>query len=112
MFRCCPVGSSRVVTASGLRRRIGSRCLRLGRELGCGDPVIAESLSDDRRGHFQNVLPDRCCAASDGGDADVIDERGESVGVHRLSGPAAGEQPPGCVVGRGVHVAPAADPAM
>lgn len=35
----------------------------------------------------------------------------ESVGVHRLSGPAPGEQPARVAVCRGVHVVPVGDPA-
>jgi hypothetical protein len=38
------------------------------------------------------VLADRCGPPGGRGYADVVDQRGETVGVHRLAGPAAGEQ--------------------
>lgn len=80
-----------MVTAGGLRRRTGSRFPSLGREFGCGDLMVAEGVGDDRGGHLQDVLADRGGSACGGGDAEVVDERGEGVGVHRLSGAAARE---------------------
>jgi hypothetical protein len=65
----------------------------LGREFGCGDLMAAEGAGDDRGGHLQDVLADRGGPAGDGGNAEVIDQRRERVGVHRLAGPAPGEQP-------------------
>lgn len=62
-------------------------------------------------GISQNVLSDCGGAAGGGGDAEVVEEGRKDVGVYRLSGSTAGEQPPGSVVGRGVHVVPAVDPA-
>ena len=55
--------------------------------------MVAEGVGDDRGGHLQDVLADRGGPAGDGGDAEVIDQRRERVGVHRLSGAAPGEQP-------------------
>ncbi|MFE7236548.1 hypothetical protein ACFVAF_39455 [Streptomyces sp. NPDC057596] len=57
------------------------------------------------------MLPDRSGAAGGGGDAEVVEEGRKDVGVERLSSSAAWEQPPAGVVGRGVHVVPAVDPA-
>ena len=74
-----------MVTAGGLRRRTGSRFPSLGREFGCGDLMVAEGVGDDRGGHLQDVLADRGGPAGDGGDAEVIDQRRERVGVHRLA---------------------------
>ncbi|MER6610367.1 hypothetical protein ABT282_31780 [Streptomyces sp. NPDC000927] len=55
---------------------------------------MAQSLSDYRGRHLQDVLPDRGGAASGGGDADVVEKRRQDVEVERLPGSAAGEQPP------------------
>jgi hypothetical protein len=76
----------------------------LGGEFGCGDVVVAEGLGGDRGGHFHDVLADGAGTAGGGGDAEVADQRGEGVGVHGLSGAAAGKQPAGVVVSGGVHV--------
>ena len=85
-----------MVTAGGLRRRTGSRFPSLGREFGCGDLMVAEGAGYDRGGHLQDVLADRGGPAGDGGNAEVIDQRREGVGVHRLAGPAPGTASVSC----------------
>lgn len=82
-----------MVTAGGLRRRTSSRFPSLGREFGCGDLMVAEGRRRRQGRHLQDVLADRGGPAGDGGNAEVIDQRRERVGVHRLAGPAPGEQP-------------------
>jgi hypothetical protein len=47
--------------------------------------MVAEGVGDDRGGHLQDVLADRGGPAGDGGNAEVIDQRRERVGVHRLA---------------------------
>jgi hypothetical protein len=57
----------------------------LGGQLGGGDLVVAEGVGDDGGRHLQDVLADRGDPAGDGGDAEVVDQSGQGVGVHRLS---------------------------
>lgn len=59
----------------------GSRFPSLGREFGCGDLMVAEGVGDDRGGHLQDVLADRGGPGGDGGNAEIIDQRRERVGV-------------------------------
>ncbi|WP_030021710.1 hypothetical protein [Streptomyces monomycini] len=75
------------------------------------DQTLSKNLRDDRGGQLQDVLPDRGIAAGGCGDADVVEGRRKDIGVERLPGSAAGEQPPAGVVGCGVHIVPAVDPA-
>jgi hypothetical protein len=82
-----------MVTAGGSPEAYRLQVPSLGREFGCGDLLVAEGVGDDRGGHLQDVLADRGGPAGDGGNAEVIDQRRERVGVHRLAGPAPGEQP-------------------
>ncbi|MCZ0991764.1 hypothetical protein [Streptomyces diastatochromogenes] len=56
--------------------------------------MVAQSFRDDWGGRLQHVLPDRGGAAGGGGDAKVVEEDRKDVGVERLPGSAAREQPP------------------
>jgi hypothetical protein len=56
-------------------------CAGVGGESGRGDVVVAERVGDDRGGHVQDVLADGGAAAGDRGDAELIDESGQVLGV-------------------------------
>ena len=51
----------------------GASCL--GGEFRSGDLVVSESVGDDGRGHFQDMLTDRAGSPGGGRDAEVIDQR-------------------------------------
>jgi hypothetical protein len=53
--------------------------------------VVAEGVRDDGGGHLQDPLADRCGPGGRRGDAEVVDEAGEIVGVQRPAGASAGE---------------------
>jgi hypothetical protein len=72
--------------------------------------VVAEGVGDDGGRHLQDLLSDRCGAAGGRGDAEVVDQGGQSVRVQRLVGSAPGEQPAGVAIRCGVHVVAVLDP--
>jgi hypothetical protein len=57
--------------------------------------VVAESVRDDGRGEFEELLPDGGAAGGGDRDSDLVQERGQVIGVERLAGPAAGKEPAG-----------------
>jgi hypothetical protein len=52
--------------------------------------VVAEGVGDDWGGYVEDVLADGGGPTSGGGDAELVDQRGEGFRVHRLVGAAAG----------------------
>ncbi|KAB1924954.1 hypothetical protein F8271_30530 [Micromonospora sp. ALFpr18c] len=66
--------------------------------------VEAEGLGDDWCRCLEYELAKCGEAASDGGDAEVPDERGDRVEGEGLAGSASGEQPAGVAVGGGAHI--------
>lgn len=66
--------------------------------------VIAEGVGDHGGWHLQVVLADRRGPPGGRGDAEVVDQVGESVRMERLTGASPGEEPAGVSVRRSVHV--------
>ena len=64
----------------------------------------AKGLGDDRRRSLEDKLVQCRQAASNGGDAEVMDERADRAGGQWLAGAAAGEQPGGITIRGCAHV--------